>query len=651
MPENETYAERARRKLLETKPHVAEKLAAASNDRSVEWDDDLVPVVAEPDKSAERYEIDAIIDGVDCLDAYNRWSGKPPVDANGKRKNIMVSCPIPGHADKNPSADINLEVGDGVWHCHRCAEGGDKFDIAARHFGYPVPGYKEKDHFPNLRRDMAFDLGYITISSGKDEWLEKAPATPAPAPAPSAPAVPTGPTTSSETEEPEPDETSSDESSDSEKTQRLLTIAETPTFDWRKLRIEENTFLHTWMELMSVTYEPEEFYFFHGLTALAAACGNDVMLDDDPHVRGNLITCVVGATGMGKSISIGRLEDLLHKALPFHRDTGAGVDVLGAAGSGEALLDSFNLMVDDPAATVPGTKKQAAINGVMKDSELAGLAKRMGRHGSTIREVIMDFYDSRRPVKLRSRGAGDIVVRDHFFQLITSTQDESIRRIIVSGDVAAGFVNRVLFVFGTAKKRPARAGIRIEVDEAVEPLQKVRAWGSGGKLVKWHDPPAAELWDKFYDRRIHPLTMRKDEKAFLVARLPLLAKKLMLLFAANDRSTTVHVDHVQNVIDLWPYLLATYGFVEDKVGQNDAEDAANAIIRYMRERPEEAFTAKDLFRSTGARKYGREMTYRAIDTLARGGEIEAIKGPRGGEKYRLNNGDISGTLTVIRGDG
>jgi hypothetical protein len=62
------------------------------------------------------------------------------------RRNQGQSCPIPGHADANPSAWVNTEKN--VWYCGRCSQGGDVYDLAAFHFGMPVPGYKEGGKFP-----------------------------------------------------------------------------------------------------------------------------------------------------------------------------------------------------------------------------------------------------------------------------------------------------------------------------------------------------------------------------------------------------------------------------------------------------------------------------------------------------------------------
>lgn len=132
----------------------------------VEHDADLIPEL-EYDVNPVDVEVDAIVDGVDILDAYARWCGKSVPDVGKKRESIMISCPRPDHPDKNPSAWINLDKQ--TWFCGGCQVGGDALDIAAWHFGYEVPAYKIGKSFPDLRRRIAeeFGLRIRKTASGK----------------------------------------------------------------------------------------------------------------------------------------------------------------------------------------------------------------------------------------------------------------------------------------------------------------------------------------------------------------------------------------------------------------------------------------------------------------------------------------------------
>lgn len=559
------------------------------------FDDDLIPDPGPQVRPPEEYEIDTVLDRVDIVDAYRRWCGKMEPDTKGKRESIMVSCPNPAHPDKNPSAWMNLDKGDGgVGTCALCG-GFDKYDIAAWHFGFDVPGYKTKD-FRELRHRMAEGLGYRVMVKGKDEWLEKIQPTTTPTPTtPEPPALKLVP-------EPSDD------------------FLEAPSFDWRELpAITPDTFLHQWLTTTSQSFEPEEFYFWLGLLGLAAAVGNNVTLGEDRPVRPNLMVCLIGTTGSGKSLSISLFEEMMRRALPFNAQTGGGVRMIASPGSGEALIDQFAVSHLDPSS---GVRTDVPVNGLYRENEFAALAKRTGRAGNTMREVLMDFYDRRTPVTSTSRGAGSVVAKDHFMQMITSTQPAAIGRLMTDGDAAAGYLNRWVFGFGKPKRRPPRSNLRLDTSAAANLLQDVRAWGARGREVKFYDDPAGFAWDEFHDRELEPIT--HDQEAWMAARLPLLAKKIITLFAVNQKLTTVTIEHIESLKMMWPYLLKCYGIVGREVGTTELDACAAAIEKYMRERPEENVTLRTLSKQSGARRFTNEQIKKSMDYLIWANFVEEV---------------------------
>lgn len=620
---------------------AAEAVAAAravSSQPRVEYDDDLIPDTG-IDRSEDQIEMDRVLGDIDIIDAYNRWCGKMSPNVGNRRESIMVSCPNPSHPDRNPSAWITLDKGEGgVGKCAQCG-GFDKYDIAAWRFGYPVPGYKSKEDFPELRRDMAEDLGYVVVVSGKDEWLEKAPAAKIAEQQPPA-ASPVG-TEASGNSDREEEGVDSGDAGPPDASVPNLTVVENQAddddyddydaeaemakarIDWRSMEcIRSGTFLDEWMHVTAQSFEPEEFYLWHGLLALAAACGNNVELEDTTPVRPNLMVCVIGGTGTGKSISVSILEKLIREALPWDPATSYGVRQISSPGSGEALLDQFAHFVTDPQT---GDKKYMPVNGVYRENELAAVVKRSSRSGNTTREILMDLYDRSYPVSSSSRSAGNIVARDHFMQMVTSTQPAAVSELLTQQDAGAGYLNRWVFAFGEAKFRPARGVKRLSIDSCVKPLRDVRAWGTTGRTVGWNDDEAGEMWDKFYLDEVNPLRMKDDSN--MTARLDILAKKLMLLFAINDRSTTILPEHVEAMMQLWPYLLTCYGVVEHKVarGSDPMETCVEDIMRYLSIRPGEMFTFRQICKSSGARKFPKEIVRKSLDLMRATGLIEQVQ--------------------------
>src|SRR5919205_290414 len=128
------------------------EMAAAQAAKKDETPAEFVDLIPEDDTSYERSEddiaIDRVIERITVDAAYDRWIRKPrPRERTGKREGVMISCPMPNHADRNPSAWMNLDKG--TWYCAGCDMGGDVLDLASIHFG--IPDYKSGENFRRLR--------------------------------------------------------------------------------------------------------------------------------------------------------------------------------------------------------------------------------------------------------------------------------------------------------------------------------------------------------------------------------------------------------------------------------------------------------------------------------------------------------------------
>lgn len=629
----ESLGEFARRRAAELGKPVPPIAAPAP-----QWDSDLIPALEPNAPSPERVAIDTLIGGIDIVEAYNRWARKGKCDPKGRTESILVSCPNPAHPDRNPSAWITLNKGDGgVGNCAICG-GFDKYDIAAWAHGYDVPSYRTAS-FREVIYRMAEDLGYTVMVQGKDEWAEKKTAS-APTPSAETVAEPASSTASITSANPASTPATAATAHDPDPVIDVDFPEPPETFDWRELpTLGELSFLHDWMELTSQSYEPDEFYLWLGLAALSMAVGNDVVLKDDPDVRANLLICLVGSTGTGKSIAIRRVEYLIREAFPFDNDTGGGVKMIASPGSGEAMIDNFNHLIDDPAGS--DRKIPAPIKGFYRENELSTFVKKASRSGSTIREVIMDMFDSAYPVGVASRAAGMVTARDHYLSVVSSTQPDALGGLLTHADMASGFLNRWMYAYGKPKRRPAITTRRIDVDPLVEPLRSIRAWATRKRVVDWHDLAAKVAFEEFFDARIRPMVEVEENEQPMVARLPLLAKKLVLLFAINRKRTTIITDDVRSVEMMWDYILSSYGIVSDRVSVNDESDCADKIRMYLKSHPDGAYTIRDIRKNSGAKKYAKNgsLVVKAIATLIASGEIEEVPRPKNvagqpGTKYR-----------------
>lgn len=596
-----------------------------------QWSPDvLLPDLGGNLSDADK-ELDAFVANIDIIDAYRRWCGKMTPDVGGKRESIMISCPNPAHADKDPSAWINLDKQ--TYFCGGCQEGGDVHDIAAYAFGYPIPGYKSGESFHKLRESMAESFGFRTkkVPGGKVSWIE-APSPVAQPPAPQPPAlsaVPdaTVPATATTPAGPVPAASTEDETGDKfadvshmwaeEDDDEELVIY--PSVNWREL-IPEDTFIHEYMKAASNDDAPEEYHFWHSLLALGLVVGRNVTLDDTQPVYANLLLCILGATGTGKSRSRRHLTHVLKEVSPYKEDgtRTTGVKLVPLPGSGEYLVKEFYYEGRDPTNNKLSLGPQP-VTGLVDFDEMSALLAVANRQGSTLKSTIMQFADASPDVRIGSLTRGDFMATGPFCTITASTQPKAIRNLLNRNDTGSGFLNRWVFAGGMQKQIEAmgghRSNIRVDMAQAIEELKKVRGWGAMKRNVIMDDD-AFELYVKFFRGRIEP-AKTKDETD-LLKRIDLIVKKLMLLLTINMRKESVPIQVVRACMELFDYVLECYGILNSNIGVTMMQDVMTEIQRQIsrhQSKTGRGASARDIARYTTRKNYSLEQIKKALDVM------------------------------------
>ena len=519
-----------RAKKGQTPPPVTQPPVLGS-DTDHQWDQsNLLPDLGGPQLTDADKELDSFVDSIDIIDAYRKWCGKMTPDPAGKRESIMISCPKPDHPDKDPSAWINLDKQ--TWFCGGCQEGGDAHDIAALNLGYPWPNYKSGDTFHKLREDMAESFGFRMkkVPGGTVSWVEPPPA---PSPVPSKPAEVTEATNDELNES-----NVSHMWADDDEGEDLVIY---PTINWQDL-VPEDTFLYEYMKACTNDDAPEEYHFWHGLMALGLVVGRKVTLDDTQPVYGNLLLCVLGATGSGKSRSRRHLNHVLREASPYKEDGTAtsGVKIVPLPGSGEHLVKEFTYEGKDPSGTGNRSLGPQSVTGIVDFDEMSALLGRSNRQGSTLKPTIMQLADAVPDVMIGSLMRGNFHAKEPFCSITASTQPKAIRTLLNRTDTSSGFLNRWVFAGGKQKQIEViggrRSAIQVDLTEAVAELKKVRGWGALERSVHIDDD-AFEAYSRFFRSKIEP-AKTKDETD-LLKRIDLITKKLMLLLTINLRLESV----------------------------------------------------------------------------------------------------------------
>jgi hypothetical protein len=554
------------------------------------------------EKAPEDVALDAAIDQIGILEAYRRWCGKmTPQVLPGQIESIKVSCPNPPHPDKNPSAWLNTEKGTG--YCASCDIGFDKFDLAAWH--HNVGDYKNGKNFHDLRRKIGQELGF-TVVQGANQTYVVPPAPPAP------PSVPDpDPVQTIEQVAALPSAVSAElDAEDEADLQSIYT-----KIDWRTL-LPEKTFLRTWMEMNSDDDSPEEYHFWTGCLAISFVLGQRIRLEEEHPVQSNLFVCFVGDPGAGKSKAKKKFDMLMAEAMPWDENTLKGVVTIGGSGSGEHLISRFVKPVMDPQ-----DPKRIAyhepIRGFVDYGELADMMKRASRQGSTLSTTLMEFSDGSPRVSTGSLTHGNLTAEKPFAQILTTTQPGTIRKLFQQADADSGFLSRWIFAPGMAKPvRPVVFRTTFDITDAAAKLKRIDGFFAAFDKMEWSQL-GVDAYTKFYFDQIDPIK-RQSQNKNLVVRLDLMAKRIMMIFAADNGRNQITPYEVEQFNRLFPYMIATYGNLGKQLARTEASDVRDKIlytIKRLTERNKVQPSKKQIFDAVGRKAFTDIQITRTLKTL------------------------------------
>lgn len=653
MTEPISFAERRKRLLEEregrtpTAPPKVTPPPLGDSKPMPEFSAELIPDVEEYQLTDADKQLDSFVDRINIVAAYNKWCGKSVPEIGKKREGIMVSCPMPDHPDKNPSAWLNLDKN--TWYCAACSTGGDQHDLAAIRYNYPNPGYKKGKLFNELRKQMASDFGLRTIKVPGGTVTYEEDSEPAlSASSDEGESVGTDASTvhlvednpkKHEVHKPSaapiksnPEHGGSSDASPLGDRGELGEAnvsyiypeveeehIEYPDIPWREV-VTPQTFLWDYLEACTNDDSPEEFHFWHGLLALGHAVGRRVTLDDFNPVYGNFMLCLLGSTGTGKSRSRAWLDVVCRAALPYQEDgtETTGVKLVPIPGSGEYLVRQFVYEGRDPSDPKISLGNQP-VNGIVDFDEFSSLISRASRMGSTIKQTLMGFADTKSSVKIGSLSHGDFIAERPFCSVTASTQPRAIRGMLDRTDVSSGFLNRWVFAGGVPKKREVIGGSHsdttVDLDASITQLKKVKAWGAVERKITLTDDAVLMLID-FFEKEIFP--MQHQEDSDLLKRLDLLFKKIILLFAINEKRIIIDTDIIDKAKQLYQYILKCYAILDKSIYLSVADEIAEVILTAVIKitvRTGRGATIREIQRSIARRKYTNQQVEQTLKTM------------------------------------
>ena len=531
--------------------------------------------------------------GQPILEAFKLFGNGELDRSTEGRTEVLGRCVVSGHEDRVPSMCMNTDKN--VWTCYSCADkGGDIFAMAAEHYDIPDT-YQSRENFPWLLEQMLVAFGEdveayrrinVVVTQGEQppsDW------------------------------QPEPEDVKSPEELVADDFQDLF--EKTSTLDWESIvETMPGSFIAHWMEAVSVLDVPNEYLFWNGLLQVASVIGRRAWITDEA-IFPSLNIVYMGETGIGKTRSTKPMESVIESLYEGTYGASHKVDVKGTPASGEIFTDYFRPEGMEPE----GIRKSV----LLITDELSTFLVGKSRQGSTLQTSFMQLADSANKVGTASRSYGDNPAIEPHLCSVFGSQPEAIGKIMNDFDADSGFLNRLIFAGGVAK-RPHKLKERKapKLGPLVDILSLVNDWAesfmvaNGGEAVAISDE-AGDLWDEHnlkYRRRM----AAKDGNVF--ARFPNHTLRIALVLTANQRTLEVDATTMRNAIAIMESCSLISGQVAEAVGSDENQSFQDAVQKYVvkhRKKHDRWPTRTEISRSFSGKKRNTSKIGQAITWLVR----------------------------------
>ena len=632
-------------------PEITKALLEQFADMVPNVSDDVQADAPLTDDQQNELQLDQLISRISILDAYKMFCGKmTPKVAPGQYESIMISCPSAAHADRNPSAWVNTR--SNLWKCHggKCdADGGGVIDLVGATMGILSATDRKGKNYHDIRRHIGRSYGwdfvrkssgsYVAIppgaravepvrigsesgtDAGDTEAVRQDDGVPAhgaadaahvaadagneqvapaavqqPGPGTDQPVTADGMAAPAVAPAPVADPAAGTVATVVPLAQLDEDSDNLPDMNWRAV-FQEESFIRSYMVEASNDDVPEMYHMAHALLGIGMCLGRNVTLADRWPVYGNLLVCLLGRSGEGKSKSRGYINSILAEVLPYDESEPfpTGAKFISSPSSGEGLVTAFRRF--EKINGKPTGKVLGDVKALVDYGELAGLTGRASRLGNIIKPTILEFYDCQSRIGFTNKMDGEVVAMNAYASFATTSQPDKLSDLLSKGDTVDGFLNRWNFFTGTSKRKMSLFTAPVDFAVATAQLQQIAQYAAATHTLGWTDG-AYEAWDSFFHTVIEPT--KKADRGDMLNRADLMMKKMILLLAANKLEKNVSKETVEQAIKFWPYFIDCYKLIDKSVGapkSNQIEEKILQIIRNFQAKNKGKYITKGMLRT------------------------------------------------------
>lgn len=398
-----------------------------------------------------------------------------------------------------------------------------------------------------------------------------------------------------------------------------------------KLLVPEDTFLGSYCSILLDSDTPDEWNFWNAMAGLGVAVGKRIGMVDRIRVFSNLYICLLGSTSSGKSIAKNYIIRLLRDTLPWVAgDPGnTAPRIIRGASSGEILVSRFRDEIRDPAkpSQILDVKR---VTGLIEYDEFQTVMAKASSLGSNFVPILQGLFDGYDDVESHSFTTGDKTAPDPFASMLTSTQPKNIQRLVGDEHVDNGFLNRILFVTGKPKPPIVLGGNFMDVSPSGPYLRSIHNWAveNEGHDIGWTDQSQRATIEFLSDQVIPDMDSQKDN--YLIQRVNLIVKKLIMLFTLNLKNDRVPMEAVNSAIAVYPYLMESYSILDKAISFTASADMRLKVMKQVARltvRENKPPTKRQIHDAIGRNKIDGEQLLRTLKTLCELGDLKEIQWP------------------------
>jgi hypothetical protein len=300
------------------------------------------------------------------------------------------------------------------------------------------------------------------------------------------------------------------------------------------------SYLQNYMTWNTGTEVPENYYFWSGISSLAALVNGQVWIRMGRYqIFPNMYIVLIGPPGNGKTSALRRAEKLTRS----FKDVSLSAQSETAEGLVRFMRDSCVKTINLEKETVPFTPVTCYL------SELSNF---FGRDPGGMIDLLTGIWDcGGENYHRRTKGQGEDVLPRPNLNLLGCTTQDWITTYLKSDIIGGGFTRRVVFVNEMMTDDTLRVSWPDDSPETLKAKANCISYGTVLREIKGemqYGVGARAWWDKWYNTRTIP--REPDVRGYHKSKPTLLLKVAVLVALSKAPERMVNVDDLEVALAL-----------------------------------------------------------------------------------------------------